>query len=239
MTEIQERFFYDLPQQGPGSDYETLKALAYVKQSLQWDSRILDIGCGTGRDAFCLAENTDAAITAVDRSKLFLEKLNYLKGERSVETLCADMRQLDLPAESFDVVWAEGAAPKMGFLNAIKAWYGLIKPQGYLVLTDLVWMGMYRPYEVTYFQKVYPQMSTASSCLAALEVEGYRPIASFSLSDHAWRSNFYDAIARNLPRLEREHPEERTFARVLQKEMQLRADYAEYYNMVFFIAQKI
>jgi len=61
--------YKDLPKQGPGSDRITEKALSYIPETAKI-RRILDAGCGSGRQTLVLAENTDADINSqFSRSK--------------------------------------------------------------------------------------------------------------------------------------------------------------------------
>ena len=50
-------------------------------QTLRPGSRVLDLGCGEGRNALFLAEN-ELDVTAVDSSEQGIRKLNHLAGER-------------------------------------------------------------------------------------------------------------------------------------------------------------
>jgi SAM-dependent methyltransferase len=67
---------------------------------------VLDLGCGTGRVALHLARRR-RRVTGVDRDARFLETLELRAAERdlSVETVCADARELDL-ATRFDAIFA-------------------------------------------------------------------------------------------------------------------------------------
>ena len=46
------------------------------------------------------------------------------------------MDALDYPAESFDLLWAEGSACILGWEKAIRTWRPLIKPGGILGATE-------------------------------------------------------------------------------------------------------
>jgi ubiquinone/menaquinone biosynthesis C-methylase UbiE len=63
-------------------------------------ARVLELGAGTGRVALPLAQ-VGHDVTAVDLSERMLAKLT---GKRPMRTVRADMTQLDLPGESFDLV---------------------------------------------------------------------------------------------------------------------------------------
>lgn len=58
-------YFSGMERQGPGSAETTLKALSFV-DGLGENSRIADIGCGTGAPTMVLAKNTKGKITGID-----------------------------------------------------------------------------------------------------------------------------------------------------------------------------
>ncbi|MFH1723006.1 MAG: methyltransferase domain-containing protein [Elusimicrobiota bacterium] len=57
-----------LPQEGPGSDVSTKRALSMLPRPRK-GLRVLDIGCGPGRQTIELARRIDGKITAVDAAK--------------------------------------------------------------------------------------------------------------------------------------------------------------------------
>jgi ubiquinone/menaquinone biosynthesis C-methylase UbiE len=69
--------------------------------------RILDVGCGEGKNAHALA-SVGAQVTAVDCSALALRNARAAWPEDSVEWIEADVREARWPAESFDIVIAYG-----------------------------------------------------------------------------------------------------------------------------------
>ena len=74
-----------LERQGPGSPEMTLRALSFV-ENLNENSRIADLGCGTGGQTMVLAQNTAGHITGVDMVPDFIDifnnnaKRNHLEG---------------------------------------------------------------------------------------------------------------------------------------------------------------
>ena len=57
--------FDGLTQQGPGSEASTKKALSLLP-TLPPNPRILDVGCGPGRQTITLAKETGGKVVAVD-----------------------------------------------------------------------------------------------------------------------------------------------------------------------------
>lgn len=92
--------------------------------------KVLDIGCGTGRDTFFLAER-GLQVTGIDFSQAMIERARKLVPSAFFEV--KDFEQLDFMNE-FDGVWANASlhhVPKEqlpGVLNSIKR---ALKPGGY------------------------------------------------------------------------------------------------------------
>jgi ubiquinone/menaquinone biosynthesis C-methylase UbiE len=130
-----------LPRLGPGNAESTLKALSCCHE-LPPSPRILDVGCGTGSQTLILAaELSDARITATDLSPNFLSQLTTEADRRGwvdrIEIKEADMNALPFPENSFDLIWSEGAVFIMGFDQGLKKWRTLVRPGGYLVVSEI------------------------------------------------------------------------------------------------------
>jgi SAM-dependent methyltransferase len=134
--------FDGLPRQGPGDAASTLRALALVP-GVGPQSRILDVGCGTGLQSRVLARSTRARVVAVDNHPPFVEELHRQAlalglGDR-IEAHVADMRELDFAPGSFDLIWSEGAIYVMGFEAGLREWRRLLAPGGHLAVTEVCW----------------------------------------------------------------------------------------------------
>lgn len=184
------RVFATLDRWGPGSEIETIKALEKIPFS---PKTILEVGCGKGIATTVLAKNSSAEITAVDNDAPALSRLTERANEAGVAdritTHCASMTNLPFKGESFDLIWSEGSAYIMGVSNALKEWRYLLKEEGVLVISDLVWHSL-KPDAVAlaFWQKEYPDMSTAEVRIEQAEIAGYKVLDSFSLSEEAWKA---------------------------------------------------
>ena len=65
-------YFLSTERQGPGSPEATLKALGFI-DNLSDQSRIADLGCGTGGQTMVLAQHAPGHITGLDFFPGFIE----------------------------------------------------------------------------------------------------------------------------------------------------------------------
>lgn len=184
--------------QGPGSDEYTLEALKLIHH-LPNHPKILDIGCGCGASTLILAKNTNGAITALDYFEPFLDQLreSLLVDQLSkrVTVLQGDMNNLDFEPESFDLIWSEGAIYLMGFIKGIQQWKPLLKKEGYLVVSELVYTQHHLPQKlVSHWKETYAETDLVSKKIADIEDNGFRCLAHMVLSREAWEENFYQPL---------------------------------------------
>ncbi len=112
MTELEllVDFHKDAERQGPGSSFETIKALNLININKKHKLKIADIGCGSGGQTITLAQNIEGQITAVDLFPEFLGKLNSKAKELGLQdkitTLEKSMEELPFNNEEFDIVWS-------------------------------------------------------------------------------------------------------------------------------------
>jgi ubiquinone/menaquinone biosynthesis C-methylase UbiE len=79
----------------------------YKTFGLKGNERVLDFGCGGGAGSRCLANLLfdNGHLTCVDISSYWIERArNRLKKYSNVECKAGDIRELDIPDSSFDVI---------------------------------------------------------------------------------------------------------------------------------------
>ncbi|MBT8494933.1 MAG: class I SAM-dependent methyltransferase, partial [Deltaproteobacteria bacterium] len=174
MTEPSPRFwelffelFESLPRQGPGNRSCTERALAICVE-LPNSPDIVDLGCGSGAGSLHLAELTRGSIVAIDSHGRSIERLQQIAKDRGLEdrirAQVGDMSSLDLPDQSFDLVWSEGALYNLGLDAGLGLCRRLLRPGGYLAFTDAVWLASDPPAEVrAAFEADYPTMGTVDT----------------------------------------------------------------------------
>lgn len=239
-------FHKDARRQGPGSEKETKRALSFI-DNLNDESKIIDIGCGTGEQTLTLAKNISGKIIAIDLLRPFLEKLNQKSREQNLEnritTECRSMLELPYPDHEFDMIWAEGSIYHIGFRKGLKEWRRLLKPGGYIVVSEISWLTNARPVEIEqYWTRQYAEIDTISKKLAAIEINGYMPVAHFVLPEYCWIENYYqpildrsEAFLKKCGYLE----EVKEFIEAGRKEASIYEKYKAYYSYVFYIGQKM
>lgn len=233
-----------LPRQGPGDDASTHKALAFCA-ALPDRPSLLDIGCGPGMQTMALAEATSGQITAVDNCAEYLDELrrkieaSHLSERVTVQR--ADMAALDFPSAAFDLIWCEGAAYVMGVPEALKAWRPLLRDQGYLAFTELVWLEDTPPAEVAaFFRSEYPAMTNVAAVNASIRENGYEPIADFTLPDSAWWDHYYTPLEAKLPSLRQKYQADEAALGIINTtatEIKTRRRFGTSYGYRFFIAR--
>ncbi|WP_394130712.1 MerR family transcriptional regulator [Shewanella maritima] len=202
------KVFETLERWGPGDESETLKALQSLPIA---PSQILEIGCGKGLATQVLAQHSQANITAVDNEQSALDRL----AERFSETdfanritgVSASMTELPFAPKSFDLIWAEGSAYIMGVTNALEQWRPLLKQDGMMMVSDLVWLAdKPHPTAKNFLQQEYPDMQTVDTRLQQITAAGYEVISHFSLSQQAWQ-NYYMPLGERAKQLQQQMPD--------------------------------
>jgi ubiquinone/menaquinone biosynthesis C-methylase UbiE len=244
-----DSLFFDLfeamPRQAPGSVRATLRALSSLSIPPHKLS-ILDIGCGAGVQTLTLAHHLAGHILAVDNHQPFLDALKTraeaAELRASVECRLADMRTLTFPDGSFDLVWAEGSIYIMGFAAGLARVRPFLKPGGYAVFSDMVWLTDNPPAEaVTFFAAEYPDMMKAAAVRSLATSSQYSLVDSFpvGVEDH-WKT-YYEPM-REQVRLIRDaradSPEAQELCASLQKEIDIYSAYSSSFGYVFFIMQR-
>lgn len=235
-------FYETLPRQGPGDDRITRSILSELID-LPDKPNIIDMGSGTGHQTLILAERGN--VRAVDIHTPFLNRLldNAEKHGLSdrITVITASMNAIPDGISQVDLIWSEGAVYIIGFETGLRYWYTLVRPGGYVVVSELTRMGESPPEEAeTFWRKEYPQVqSVAENCRSA-ESAGYRCLKTVNLPASAWIE--YYAPQKEKIRVLRAgslSPEEEQFIEEIEQEIAIQEMYPEWYGYVFYLLQRI
>ena len=237
--------YRDLPRQGPGDRESTLKALSLITD-LPANPSILDIGCGTGAQTLDLMDAVKCSVTAIDIFNEFLESLQKRAAEKGaasrLRALQKDMNALDFPPESFDLIWSEGAIYIMGFQKGLQQWRPLLKPSGYLAITDISWIKDNPPDQLKEFWgKEYPAIASIDEHIRVIQTAGYTLTGHFTLPESSWWDSYYNPLLDSIANFQSRKavsPAMPTVTKQTLDEIDLYRKYSDYYGYVFYIMKK-
>jgi len=195
---------------GPGSVQSIEQALAALPSV---PARVLEIGCGKGISTIELARRTDARIAAIDTDEGALERLRERATAAGVvagvQVICSDMAELGGLEPPYDLLWAEGSAYVIGVERALGLWRDLLRADGVLVLSDMVWRtDTPGTGAQAFWASEYPDMTTAPRRLEQARQAGYRVCAHFDMGQAAL-DNYYQPLERRLREVEGTLPDRR------------------------------
>ncbi len=233
------------PREGPG-DFESTQRAFSVMKNLPGKPAILDIGCGPGKQTLDLAQLTKGSITAVDNHAPYLEQLNKLISsqglQKRVKTVKADMFSLNFKPGSFDVLWSEGAIYFMGFEQGLRSWQRLLRPKGYIAVSELTRLKEDPPEEAKqYWEGAYPAMRNIAGNLEIVAQAGYAMLEHFTLPEKSWLEEYYGPLQKKVELLKEKYRHEPEALQVLAAEDIERNSYqkySNYYGYVFYIMRK-
>jgi ubiquinone/menaquinone biosynthesis C-methylase UbiE len=242
MTLLFFEMFSDLPRQGPGDAGSTLKALALVP-GIGPQTRVLDLGCGTGQQTRVLAQSSPAHFVAVDNHQPFVDVLKR-EAQRlgivdRVDARVGDMQRLDFDDKSFDVIWCEGAIAMMGFEAGLRDWRRLLVPGGHMAVTEVCWTKPDPPPEcASFWAKEYPAIRDASTLLSVIAECGYETVDHFALPRSSWWDDYYRPLQQNVTEFRERHRgdhDAQELADQVQREIDVWHAYSEFYSYEFFV----
>lgn len=236
--------YQNLPRQAPGNKESTLKAFSLLT-NLPPKPSILDIGCGPGMQTIELAKHTNGKVTAVDNHQPYLDELQHrtiVEGvSEKVAIANASMFSLEFEANSFDLIWSEGAIYIIGFEKGLQTWQPLLKSGGYIVVSELSWLKSNPPIEVKkYWEENYPEMKTIECNLQIIESSGYVNISHFILPEIGWWDNYYTPLEERIALLREKYKDNQAMNRELDNsllEIEFYRNYSDSYGYVFYLMQ--
>jgi SAM-dependent methyltransferase len=239
-------YYAGLERQGPGSPDVTTKALGFV-EGLGADSRIADIGCGTGGQTMVLAQHAPGHVTGLDLFPQFIDLLNANAAElglkHRVTGIVGSMDDLPFEDGELNLIWSEGAIYIIGFERGLREWHRYLKTGGYIAVSEASWFTEERPAEIEEFWMAeYPGIDTVPNKLAQLQGAGYKPAACFCIPDECWTDHFYAPQLEVQQAFLRAHAGNEVaegFIRNQRHEESLYHKYREYYGYAFFIGKKL
>jgi SAM-dependent methyltransferase len=235
-----------LERQGPGSTEMTLKALSFV-DNLDENSKIADIGCGTGKQTIVLAQKTKCHITGVDMVPDFIDIFNENAQKFSlnnkVHGIVADALNLPFEKEEFDLIWSEGMIDSLGFEKTLSYWSSFVKRGGYVAVTSPSWLSNEHPDEIAGFWLAAGSgLYSIDDNIKSMQKSGYSFAAAFTLPEECWMQNYF------IPRLESESTLSKKYLgnkvvdeyiRSMKYEVELYEKHKKHYGYVFYIGKKI
>lgn len=239
-------YFSSIERQGPGSSEVTIKALSFI-DNLTENSRIADIGCGTGGQTMTLAQNSQGNIIGVDLFQNFVDIFNSnatkLDLQGRVKAIVGSMDNLPFRDEEFDLIWSEGAIYNIGFERGLNEWNRFLKKGGYIAVSEASWFTQERPADIEKFWvDAYPEIDTIPNKVALMQKAGYVPVATFILPENCWVEHFYVPQTKAQELFLKKYAGNKTAEDLVaneRHEAQLYAKYKEFYGYVFYIGKKV
>jgi len=239
-------YFSSMERQGPGSPEVTVKALSFI-DNLTHDSKIADIGCGTGGQTMVLARHTPGHITGMDLFADFIDIFNAnsrkLNLQDRVQGIVGSMEHLPFHNEELNLIWSEGAIYNIGFERGINEWRSFLKQGGFLAVSEASWFTEKRPAEIDrYWKDAYPEIDVISHKVGQMQKAGYIPVATFVLPENCWTEHFYAPQVLAQEKFLKKYAGNKTAEDLVaneRHEAMLYNKYKAFYGYVFYIGKKI
>ena len=236
-------FYEAIQRKGPGSEASTLKAFSLLSD-LPTTPHIVEFGCGAGVATLPLARSSRGHLMAVDIHQPFLDELEASAAREGqanrITTVQADMGNPPFSNNTFDLIWSESAIYNLGFAQGLRLWKPLLKPGGYIAVSEVVWLTPEPPLKAKEFWDTdYPTMTTVDENRDRMTAAGFDSTGHFVLPVEDWR-NYYGPLQEHVTAFRLKHPANATaqaFVDSLQQEIDLWKEYGDSFGYCFFIGK--
>lgn len=239
-------YFYiaykDLDRLSPGSNKTTQKVLDRLDIDSDGEMSILDIACGVGSSTVLLANHfKNSVVEGFDLFKHYKESLDEKITENAlsdrVYSYCMDMKDPDFANEEFDIVFCEASIEIIGFKKGLNEWKRLLKPEGYMIVSDITWLKKPSSESRKFWKNTYSEIDTVENKIKAIENEGYEFIDYITVPKKDW-NEYYNKLEKNLNSLSSDKSA-KDFITQLKKEITTYRQNSDDYSYVFYIMKKV
>jgi SAM-dependent methyltransferase len=194
-----------------------------------------------------LARLSGGRIIGLDIDRATLNELTRCAADQGlsdcIETVRGSMLDMDFPGGSLDVIWSEGSVHFVGFEKALDSWRRFIRPRGFLVVHEMVWLKPEPPPEIaTCWQLAYPGMQTVAEHAATVQNLGYDVIGHFALPKDFWWTEYFSPLEEGIRELQGMGSEDRAaqaFVDREQRTLDIYKRFSSWYGSAFFVMQKL
>jgi len=236
--------FGTLPRAGPGDNASTRKAFEMMDY-LPSAPRILDIGCGPGVQTVELLRLSGGTVVALDLLPQMITRVRKAAADAELadrlETVQADMNEMEFEPSSFDMIWSEGAIYFIGFERGLATVKEFVKPGGYVAVSEAVWLETDPPREVIELWKEYPEIDTVDRKLRIVSELSYQSVGHFVLPASSWTESYYDPLAKRISQYEQKWkgiPDAEDVLAEARREISIFQRYSRYYSYAFFVMRR-
>lgn len=235
-------YFYiayrDLDRLSAGSENTTLKALDKIDLPTSGELNILDIACGVGSSTLLLAKYfKNSTIESFDLFKHYVDRLDEKILENNltdrVFTYCMDMRDPDFANGEFDMVFCESSIEIIGFEKGLSEWKRLLKPGGYMVVSDVSWLKKPSKESQKFWKNTYDEVASIEEKISKIRELGYEFVDYVIVPKEDW-IEFHKKLEKNLNSLKGDKSAEK-FITQLKNEMKIYERNSDDYTYVFYI----
>ena len=230
-----------VPRAGPGSHQCTRRAYKLMSEVPE-APHILDIGCGPGAQTVDLLNISGGSVLALDFLPLMIERTKARAEIANVsdrlEVLEQDMKQMAFSPASFDIIWSEGAIYNLGFKKGLEKIKRFVKPNGYVAVSEAIWLQPNPPASLIEFWRQYPEIDSIENKLTVIDRLGYQLVGHFILPESAWTADYYDPMENLVAEKAKVWagiPEALEVLDEVRREIEIFRKYSGYFGYAFFV----
>jgi SAM-dependent methyltransferase len=152
------------------------------------------------------------------------------------------MRAAPFAPASFDLVWSEGALYNVGFVDGLVVCRDLVRPGGYVAVSEAVWTVADPPAEIRrWWHAEYPEIASIEAKAADVAGAGLATVGHFTLPAAAWSDCYYSPIRERLSELRTAWARDEyglTVMAELDAEMAMFERWGHTYSYEFFVGRR-